>query len=136
MPDTCKNSGSCWVIVVEDDLLLRTVLAMQLEKAAINCCTASNGHQAMALIKSHHPKVLLLDISMPGLSGFEVIEAMRKDPNLSDLNDMDLIVHTSHDLSLKEKQRLSFGRVQFLTKTQVGKDLSEIVRQALTNRSC
>ena len=70
---------------------------------------------------------------MPGLTGFEVIEAIRQDQSLSDLKDMNLIVHTSYELSLEERQRISFGRTQFFTKTKVGKELSEIVRQALTN---
>jgi CheY-like chemotaxis protein len=133
MADTCKNPGCCSVILVEDDALLQVVLAMQLERAAINFCSASNGHQALALIKSHHPKVLILDISMPGLSGFEVVEAIRQDPTLSDLNDMHLIVHTSQALSVQEQQMLSFGRVQFVTKTRGGKELSDIVSQALAS---
>lgn len=119
------------MVVVEDDLALRTVLSMQLAAAEINFCAASNGHQALALIKSHHPKVLLLDISMPGLSGFEIIEALKKDPNGSDFNDMDLIVHTTLDLSADEQQRISLGRTQILTKTKVCKEISEIVKNAL-----
>jgi len=131
MNDSCKNPGSCSVLVVEDDFLLRKILTLQLEKAAINFCSASNGHEALTLIRAHHPKVLILDIAMPGLSGFEVIEAMKQDPILSGLCDMQLIVHTASDLSKEEQQRISFGRTQFLTKTRVGKDLSEIVTEAL-----
>ncbi len=134
MADTCKNPGNCSVILVEDDRLLQMVLAIQLEATSINFCAASDGHQALALIRSHHPKVLLLDISLPGLSGFEIIEAIRSDPALSDLKSMDLIVHTSHELSFEEQKKISFGRTQFLTKTKVGKELYDIVNDALSNR--
>jgi len=132
MTDSCKNPGSCPVIIVEDDLLLRKILTIQLEAAAIKFCAASDGHQALALIRSHHPKVLVLDISLPGLSGFEIIEILKQDPSLSDLANMQLIVHTALDLSTEDRQRMSFGHAQFLTKTRVGKEFTEVVRRALS----
>ena len=132
MTDACKNPGNCSVIVVEDDVALRMVLSMQLEVTAINFCAASNGHQALALIRTHHPKVLLLDIAMPGLSGFQVMDAVKQDPNLLDLKDMELIVHSSLELSVEERQRIAFGHTQFLTKTKVSKELSEIISTALS----
>jgi CheY-like chemotaxis protein len=134
MTAMCKNPGECFVVLVEDDVLLRMVLTIQLESTSINFCAASDGYEALALIRTHHPKVLLLDVSLPGLSGFEVVEAMRQDPALSDLSNMALIVHTSLELSHAEQERLSFGRTQFLTKTKIGKELYEIVTHALENR--
>ena len=127
----CKNPGSCHVIVVEDDPLLTMVIEFDLTHAGIHFCNASNGLEALDLIKSHQLKVLLLDISIPGLSGFEVIEALRADPSLTDLNSMHVVIHTSHDLSEDERRRLQFGKTLFLTKTQVTENLSDIVRKLL-----
>ncbi len=127
----CKNPNLCYVIAVEDDPLLKIVMELDLTKAGINFCSASDGHQAFELIKSHRPKVLLLDISLPGMSGFEIIEALRADPTLTELSSMHVVVHTSHDLSEDERQRLRFGKTLFLTKTQVTGDLSGIVGKLL-----
>ena len=74
----CKNPGSCAVIAVEDDPLLAMVIEIDLTSAGIHFCAASDGFQALDLIKSHHPKVLLLDVSIPGMSGFELIEVLNR----------------------------------------------------------
>jgi len=135
MTQACKNPGKCYVILVEDDNILNAVLSFQLEAAGINFCSASNGYQALALVQSHRPKALILDVSLEGLSGFDVVDAIKKDPNLSALDTMHLIVHTSHDLSKEEKERLTFGRSQFLTKTMCTDDISQILSQILREES-
>ncbi len=128
---SCQNPGTCQVILIEDDPLLLVVLAMQLQNAGINFCSASNGYDALTLVKSHRPKILLLDVSIPGLTGFEVVDAIRRDPDLEDLQNMHLIIHTSHDLSSEEQRTLTFGQTLFLTKTRLSEDLSEIVKKVL-----
>jgi len=130
--ELCKTPGQCDVVVIEDDKLLAMVLAMQLETAGINFCAGSDGHQALALMKAHHPKILLLDVTLPGLSGFDVVEAIRQDPNFPDLNNVNLIVHTSHDLTDEEKARLTLGRTLFMTKTTMSTELSHIVKALLS----
>jgi len=136
MTETCKNPGKCYVVLAEDDNLLNAVLSMQLEGAGINFCAAYNGYQALALVRSHRPRALILDVSLDGLSGFDVVDAIKKDESLSGLDTMHLIVHTSHDLSQEEKKRLSFGRSQFLTKTVGTNDISQNVSRILREDVC
>ncbi len=131
MPDTCKNPGNCDVILVEDDPTLKLVMGMQLKSEDINFCSCSDGYTALELIRSHHPRVLLLDVSLPGMSGFELVEKLRQDPELSHLTDMHLIVHTSHDLSENDMKLLSFGQIQFLTKSKLADELPVIVKKLL-----
>ncbi len=130
MTKTCKNPGNCEVVLVEDDKLLNAVLSMQLECAGINFCAASNGLQALALVRSHRPRVFILDVSMDGLSGFGVVDAIKKDPSCAS-DTMHLIVYTSQDLTTEERKRLSVGKTHFLTKTIGTDDMSAIVSRAL-----
>jgi len=127
----CQNPGNCKVLLIEDDNLLSIVLSMQLESAGFNFCTAANGHQALSLLRSHRPRVLVLDISLPGLTGFQLIEKLQNDPDLTDLKEMRIIVHTSHDLSVTEQNQLSLGHTVFLTKTRATTDLAAVVAQSL-----
>jgi CheY-like chemotaxis protein len=101
---------------------------MQLEGAGIKFCAARDGFQALELIKSHRPKILILDISLPGLNGYELIEAIRSDPELHSLLTMSIIIHTSLDLTREDEMRLTLnGKTQFLTKSRATEDLGEIV---------
>ena len=127
MTETCKNPGNCHVILVEDDQLLKEVLSMQLEGADINFCAASDGRQALALIQSHRPKALILDVAIGAFSGFDVIDAMKKDPALAALDRMNVLVHTVHELSQEERTQLSFGKTRFFTKTVGTEDISQLV---------
>jgi CheY-like chemotaxis protein len=129
MNENCSNLGHRHVILVEDDQLLNEVLSMQLESAGINFCAASAGRQALALIQSHRPKALILDVAIGDFSAFDVIDAIKKDPDLATLNRMHVLVHTVHELSQEERTRLSFGKTRFFTKNVGTEDISQLVSQ-------
>ncbi len=129
--DTCEHPGNCNIVLVEDDEMLSMVMSMQLEAAGFNFCAAADGYQALSLIRSHKPKIVLLDVTMPGLNGFELIDIVRGDPDLADLSKMTLIVHTSLDLSAAERKLLFLdGRTEFVTKASATDKLGYIVSKA------
>jgi CheY-like chemotaxis protein len=124
----CKNPGDCRVILVEDDAMLALVLSSELETAGIKFCAATDGLEALELIRSHRPDVLLLDISMPGLNGFQLIEAIRTDPDLEDLRKMNIVVHTSMELTHEDELRLTLnGKMELITKSKAVDDLATVV---------
>jgi CheY-like chemotaxis protein len=124
----CKNPGDCRVILVEDDAMLALVLSSELETAGIKFCAATNGLEALELIRSHRPDLLLLDITMPGLSGYELIQVIRTDPDLEDLRAMNVIVHTSMDLTREERLRVTLnGKVEIITKSKAVDDIAAVV---------
>jgi len=67
------------VLVVDDYEPNVAGLRLMLECAGHNVLTASNGHDALHLIKQHRPDVVLLDVIMPGMSGLDVCAAMKQD---------------------------------------------------------
>jgi DNA-binding response OmpR family regulator len=68
------------IVLAEDDNDLRIVYASYLRAAGLTVLEAADGRQAIALVRAHHPDLLLLDIWMPLLNGFEVLDGLRHDP--------------------------------------------------------
>jgi CheY-like chemotaxis protein len=117
------------VLIVEDDDNLRFVLSMQLEAITnLNILTASDGHQALSMAVEHKPELLILDISLPDINAFEIIDRLRLQPGLCN---SPLINHTSHDLMETDKQHLTLGRTLFITKTLACATLAQSVRNFL-----
>jgi class 3 adenylate cyclase len=73
------------LLVVDDNRVNRLLLTRALEQDGHHVSNAENGRIAMEMLKSQYFDVLLLDIDMPEMNGFEVLEALLKDDNLRDL---------------------------------------------------
>lgn len=70
------------ILVVEDDELIRQVLAEILELNGYTVLQAVDGNQGFELAAKMRPTVILTDVSMPGLNGFQLVERLRGDPIL------------------------------------------------------
>jgi CheY-like chemotaxis protein len=68
------------ILVVDDDPEIVTMLSTRLAKRGYIVSTASDGHRAIELTKKELPDVVLLDVMMPGKSGWEVARAIKQDP--------------------------------------------------------
>jgi class 3 adenylate cyclase len=73
------------VLVVDDDPINRRLLARSLVQDGHGVSTAENGRQGLDLIRQERPDVVLLDILMPDIDGFGVLEAMKADTRLRDI---------------------------------------------------
>lgn len=68
------------ILVVDDDPEIVTMLSMRLTKRGYTVTTANDGHQALEIAKKLLPDIVLLDVMMPGKSGWEVARALKQDP--------------------------------------------------------
>jgi CheY-like chemotaxis protein len=68
------------ILVVDDDPELLLLMQTRLEKRGYLVTSASDGHRAIELAKRSLPDALLLDVMMPGKSGWEVARALKQDP--------------------------------------------------------
>ena len=74
-----ETGGPGAVLVVDDDAAIRRSLERGLRLSGFRVRTAQGGHEALAVIREAPPDVLVLDVSMPGMSGIEVCERLRDD---------------------------------------------------------
>jgi DNA-binding response OmpR family regulator len=68
------------ILVVDDDPEILAMLGTRLAKRGYAVSTASDGHRALELAMTERPDLVLLDVMMPGKSGWEVARAIRQDP--------------------------------------------------------
>jgi signal transduction histidine kinase/CheY-like chemotaxis protein len=95
------------VLVVDDEPANRAWLTEALEPAGFSVLPASGGREAIELAKSHQPDLVLLDLMMPEVSGFDVVEALRAN---STTRETPIMVLTAANLSEGDKRQLA-GRV-------------------------
>ena len=73
------------ILAVDDIPVNQTLLKSQLRFSEYDVITASNGKEALQKIANDHPDAVLLDIMMPGMDGFDVLEAIRQNPETEEL---------------------------------------------------
>jgi len=117
------------VYVVEDDPLLRNLLSIRLNKSFFPYEFSKNGDGAVANMKRFKPDTIILDLMLPGMSGFDILASLKKEP---DLKDIPVIVFSNKDGSEDRLRAKELGANCFYVKAMT--DLSELVEkiEALT----
>lgn len=98
------------ILVVDDDPAARRILALLLQ-ATGEVLEASSGAEALRIIEAERPRLMLLDMTMPGMSGLEVLEA----PQTS-ASKMTIIMLTGQNDIELAKQALELGAAEYVTK--------------------
>jgi excisionase family DNA binding protein len=103
------------VLVVDDDLVVLKAIARGLKRFSdrIDVATSANGIDALVLVGSFQPHVVLLDIFMPGIDGLEVCRRLKKNPETRGVG---VIVVSNHLTSALRKKALEAGALQCLEK--------------------
>ena len=73
------------LLIVDDDRAIRETVRAVLEDAGYTVAVAANGAEAIAKMKERPPRLVLLDLMMPVVDGFEVLDRMREDPTLAEV---------------------------------------------------
>jgi twitching motility two-component system response regulator PilH len=81
------NSGATknTILVVDDSITVRSMVQSFLSQDEFNVQVAKNGQECLAQIHEHCPDILLLDVIMPGMTGYEVYARLREQPEYADL---------------------------------------------------
>lgn len=98
------------ILVVEDELVLRETLAYNLAKQGYRVATAADGYRAVELAEKERPDLVLLDVMLPGLDGFEVCRTLRQAYNAP------IIMLTARDDEIDKIVGLEVGADDYLTK--------------------
>ena len=101
------------VLVVDDEADIVALVAYHLAKAGYTVSTAATGADALASVRRDRPSLVVLDLMLPGLSGFEVIEQLRSDPATRDTA---VLMLTARREEADRIKGLSLGADDYLTK--------------------
>lgn len=114
------------VMVVDDSVTVRKVTSRLLERNGMNVLTAKDGVDAIAQLQEHKPDIMLLDIEMPRMDGFEVATLVRHDEQLKDLP---IIMITSRTGEKHRDRALAIGVNQYLGKPYQESELLENIHK-------
>jgi signal transduction histidine kinase/DNA-binding response OmpR family regulator len=120
------------VVAIDDDPLAIELVRASLEPEGWTVLGAATGQEGLALIRERQPSAVLLDLLMPGMDGFEVVEALRADP---DTKSVPVVILTSKSMTQQDKERLQ-GRITYVAgKTEFDlSGLAGLLRWASTSR--
>lgn len=107
------GSGQPRVLVVEDSPLQRRVLARYLAEQNMEVITASDGLEALKIARRNPPDMVLLDLVLPGVDGFEVCRLLRDNPSTARVP---IVIITSHGGREERIRGLEYGADDFLVK--------------------
>ena len=123
------TDGNCPVLLVEDDIETREIMAHTLEKSGWKVFEASNGQEALDMMADVQPQLILLDLMMPVMDGFAFLAEMRAQPEWQDIP---VIIITAKDLSSEDRSRLSGCVEEVLEKNAYSREqLLKRVREAV-----
>ena len=101
------------ILIIEDDKFLRELITQKLIKEGYEVSEAVDGEEGMKKVKEEKPDLVLLDLILPGIDGFEVLSKMREDPALASIP-----VIILSNLGQKEdvERGLKLGAIDYLIK--------------------
>lgn len=108
------------VLVIDDDEIARYLLRQSLAETSYVVAEATNGTDGLRLAREGHPRLIFLDLNMPNLTGFEVLERLRDDPVTRDIP---VIVHTAKPLAAEERKQLAEQGATILAKEDLSRDM-------------
>jgi two-component system, cell cycle response regulator DivK len=108
-----STSSDQRVLLVEDNEDNRTIYSTILRHLGFEVIEAQDGIQAVALARSEHPDLILMDISIPGIDGWEATRILRQDPST---HGIPIIALTAHALADDRKRATEAGFTSYLAK--------------------
>ncbi|MBT9585326.1 response regulator [bacterium] len=120
------------ILVVDDDEHILRSLSQYLELEDFHVFSASSGPEALQLFQQEKPDLLVLDVMMPGMDGFQVLETLRNDPETANVPVLMLTARDQHNDILKGYQ---MGATSYLVKPFNLDELVEAIREVFASKS-
>ena len=101
------------VLVIDDDPAVLTIASKRLQSEGIRTLTADNGADGLRMVKEHRPEVVVLDLMMPGMHGYTLIQEIRNDASLSHVR---ILVTSAKTYSSDIERTQRLGADRYLSK--------------------
>ena len=120
------------VMIVEDDTSLREIYSIRLTAEGYEVVSAGDGEEALAVAVRERPDLVISDVMMPKISGFDMLDILRSTPETKDIRVIMMTALSSED---QRKRGEGLGADRYLVKSQVGiEDVINTVHEVLGDR--
>ena len=120
------------VMLVEDDQSLREIYSIRLTAEGYEIVAAGDGEEALAMAVKEKPDLILSDVMMPKISGFDMLDILRSTPETKDIKVMMMTALSSED---QRERGENLGADRYLVKSQVGiEDVINMVHDVLGDK--
>jgi DNA-binding response OmpR family regulator len=116
------------ILVADDDAFIRRPLEWILLQEGFNAETAADGDECMEMLRNNPPDLLILDVMMPGLDGFEICRRIKDD---SGLREIPVILLSARGREHDRERGMALGAAEYLTKPYSPTDLMQRIRGLL-----
>ena len=120
------------ILVVDDDPMARTMLKITLRDPSFKIVEASGGQEALGIVESKNPALLVLDVMMPGMSGFDVCRALREK---SETADLPIILYSAKTHPRDVQNGMDAGATMYMFKPTPRKEMIESIQKLIAERN-
>jgi CheY-like chemotaxis protein len=120
------------VMIVEDDASLREIYGIRIAAEGYTIVSAGDGEEALAVAVREKPDLILSDVMMPKISGFDMLDILRSTPETHDIKVIMMTALSSED---QRKRGEALGANRYLVKSQVGiEDVINAIHEVLAEK--
>ena len=116
------------VLIVEDEVALSRLVAWQLQSAGFEPRAVATGHEALAVAGEHWPDLVVLDLRLPDMSGYDICRQLR---SMASPWELPVLMLTALDQPIDQLRGYAFGADAYMTKPFDPKELIKTVRLLL-----
>lgn len=121
------------VMVVEDDVALREIYSIRITAEGYEVVSAGDGEEALAVAVEQKPDLILSDVMMPKISGFDMLDILRNTPETANIKVIMMTALSADDQRIRGER---LGCDRYLVKSQVGiEDVINAIHEVLGDRS-
>jgi two-component system alkaline phosphatase synthesis response regulator PhoP len=119
-------------VLVDDEIHIVQVVAMKFRNNGFEVVTAENGTDAYKICCEEKPDIIVTDYQMPGMTGIELVEKLRQNPEFTEIP---VIILTARGFAIEDDQKEKLGIAECLSKPFSPKELLLHVENVLANSS-
>ena len=121
------------ILIADDDQTVVMSLQYLLEQAGFQVVVAHDGQEALDAMRRHVPDLLLLDVMMPRLSGYDVCERIRESPTWRHVR---ILMLTAMGGEIEARKGLALGADDYMTKPFATQELLSRIKRLLSKQTC
>ena len=110
------------ILLIEDEPFLSSLLKNRLQREKFEMLMAKDGEEAIKILKSSEPNLVLLDIILPKKSGFEILEDLKSDPELIDKREIPIIIISNLSQPEDIQKSKDLGAIEYFVKAKTSID--------------